>query len=130
MVAGEASVNAATIAEFEKDHSALKAIAEAYVEDAEKFWSDMGGTFDDEASDGEERAASVIAGRKVKRLHRTKVWKWLLITWRMMKCILNVGWTFFQQPVDVALRQHPLAWPSISVSLDQGSDGWSAGDAY
>ncbi len=112
---GEAAVSAATIAIQDEDAAATIAIQERCQADAVRFWLEMG---EEEGGEDEE-------GGKTRELKRTKVWKWLLVTWHMM-AVLGVGWTFFQQPLDPSQRGDPVLWPSITVSLDQGSDGWSA----
>ena len=116
----------AVIAMHEKDDEAMTKIQEDYLEDAENFWKEMStaqvdaATVDDSGDDDDRED-------RTKPPQRGKVWQWVVITWHMMFAILGVGWQWFMQDSDPALRdEDPLQWPSITVSLDQGSDGWSA----
>ena len=52
--------------------------------------------------------------------------RWLAATWQMIVIPTGYGWTMFQVPRDPAKWGNPLAWPSATVTIDQGSDGWSA----
>ena len=133
-------MNAATIAIFEKDAETLKEITEKYCQDAERFWSTMarentnrrgaGGNVEGDGvtdSDEEEGQGQTDTTTQFPKLQRTKVWKWLLVTWHMMKTIVAVGWDRFMVPVEIAERGPAADWPSLTIALDQGGDGWSAG---
>eukprot|EP00959_Pyramimonas_sp_CCMP1952_P347958 7288586-Pyramimonas_sp.AAC.1 len=57
--------------------------------------------------------------------HRGKVWRWLTTTWHHLEVLTGAGWDRFQQPSALDQRRPPLEWPSITLSIDQGGDGWS-----
>ena len=123
----------AVIAIHEGDETAVQKVQEEYVEDAEDFWASMGETGDKllELAESDEEDGDLDAAPKNnpgrKNLQRGKVWKWLLITYHMLSMIFGVGWLHWQQPKDLADRAaNSLDWPSLTISIDQGSDGWSA----
>ena len=86
-------------------------VRETWRDWAEQFWI---GLADDEKE------------VKIPELHRTKVWHWLVLTWSQLVVATGFGWTQFQQPMDREERGPPLQWPTVTVSIDQGGDGWSA----
>ena len=53
--------------------------------------------------------------------------RWLAATWQMMSISTVFGWTMFQVPRDPKEWGDPLSWPSATLTIDQGGDGWSAG---
>lgn len=66
-----------------------------------------------------------------KKLKRVKSCSWLVASEAMLRHVLGInGWLAFQ----VKKRQedpfppHPDSWPGVSVVIDQGSDGWCAGN--
>eukprot|EP00971_Amphidinium_carterae_P190404 3778750-Amphidinium_carterae.4 len=63
-------------------------------------------------------------GPKKTKLHRTKVWQWLRSTHHMLRSTGMQGWGDFLPRQD----QHPASLKSVTVTIDQGSDGWSAGN--
>ena len=134
-----------SIAEFEKDAAMLDASKSAHERDASQYLLKMcDSKFNDEcehdvpdvdadgcsdASCDEPHPCHVAGGVDVnKPLQRTKVWKWLIVTYHMLMSILNVGWMYFKVDLsDPVICEKPEDWSSITVSIDQGSDGWSAG---
>jgi len=62
-----------------------------------------------------------------KQKPRTKAHAWLLGTDKQLQAAVGVGWAGFAIP-EVALRPAPALWPTISLCIDQGSDGWAAGN--
>lgn len=67
-----------------------------------------------------------------KKLKRVKSFQWLVVTESMLKHVFGVrkGWLDFhirEKPED-PLPPNPRSWPSISVVIDQGPDGWCAGN--
>jgi len=97
---GEGAVMEATIALFEGDKAKLRDISEEYQQDAEEFWKTATSIVtpeeesDEEEAGGAEAAAGADGAASAlnrKKLQRTKVWKWLLITYHFLWCVLGVG---------------------------------------
>lgn len=72
---------------------------------------------------GEHKASADIAKRRPR--FRLKAFKWLLALDRMLSVSLGVGLRRFLAWEEHS-RPHPRQWQILTVSLDQGSDGWSA----
>eukprot|EP00971_Amphidinium_carterae_P343874 6483909-Amphidinium_carterae.1 len=68
-----------------------------------------------------------LGGTQVKQAkkHRMKVFAWLRATENMLRCLSGEGWLRFRiaNGSDIA----PELWPSITLTVDQGTDGWSGG---
>ena len=82
------------------------------------------------AADDEAPAAAapdVPKKSRFKELNRTGVWMWLVVAQHMLKTICDATWMFFAIDFLTESRD-PMEWPSLTLSLDQGSDGWSAGE--
>ncbi len=63
-------------------------------------------------------------------IHRGKVWKWVVCTFHVLWVMCGIGWCGFCQSLDETKRNpDPFQWRSITISIDQGSDGWSAGQS-
>lgn len=65
------------------------------------------------------------------KLKRVKSLSWLLASEAMLRHVLGIdGWLAFQvkkQPGDPS-PPNPERWPGVSIVIDQGSDGWCAGN--
>lgn len=99
------------------------AIADAMDDDLEnaavrQTWQDFAEEFWVSCADKEDKAP--------RKLHRTKVWSWLVCTWTMLVAATGRGWDQFIQPEKLEDRGDPLLWPSLTLSIDQGGDGFSA----
>ena len=62
----------------------------------------------------------------MKKLSRGKVWRWLITTWHMLLASSGKSWASLRQVLPDDERGPPLSWPSFTLSIDQGGDGWSA----
>jgi hypothetical protein len=103
-------VTAAVIADAKDDEVERAAVQQSWQVFAEDFWNN-----------------SVESVAKApKKLERTKVWTWLVTTWTMLVIATGRGWDQFIQSGPVDLRAPAISWPSISVAIDQGGDGFSA----
>ena len=61
--------------------------------------------------------------RKPTKKHRLKVFAWLRSTNNALKTVLGIGWSKFK----VDDLKHIRTASSMTLAVDQGSDGWSAG---
>ena len=61
--------------------------------------------------------------KKVRTLFRKNVLRWLKTTGHALRVALGDHWAAFMVPDPAPPASQ---WPSISVSIDQGGDGWSA----
>ena len=93
-----------------KDEGAVAVATEHWYDLALNTWRDLSG--------------KKGAGIKPRQNYRRKALKWLLALERMLR-LYGVSFKQFLQPVDKALREHPSTWPTLSLCLDQGSDGWA-----
>ena len=143
---GEGPVTATTIAMHERDDRRLKAIANDFQHSAEKFYTamqnedagedpdleDSDETDHEAGQDNPEDAASSAQAQEETGVgvayKRTSVWKWVLVSDHMLWSALGGGWSLFMIPRARDRQKQPEDWPSLTMSLDQGGDGWSAGD--
>lgn len=51
---------------------------------------------------------------------------WLVAVDHQLRISCGFGLVFFQQPPEVEKRTAATGWPTLSIHLDQGSDGWAA----
>ena len=75
------------------------------------------------------KAHAVDAENKPKppqKLFRSKAWSWLAATDHQLRAFTGRGWDAWYQPSEPSERKPYLEWTFVTVSLDQGSDGWSA----
>lgn len=75
------------------------------------------------------RAHTTVASERPQsaaKLQRTKAWWWLVATNHQLQAGVGRNWTFWCQPSSLADRGPPSTWPGVTVSIDQGSDGWAA----
>ena len=93
----------ATLALEHGDEGDIEQARNEYKEMALAFWKEA-----------EETA------KKPKKLHRTKVYSWLRGTHHALKVATGRGWEQFK------VAGPPSSWPSVTLAVDQGSDGWSA----
>ena len=71
--------------------------------------------------------AKGLKTEKPQTLRRNKSYKWLCSTEHMLGCGLGRGWTAFSVPQgDDEKEESYDNWPTITVAIDQGSDGWCA----
>ena len=67
------------------------------------------------------------AGPQPRPLCRTKVYEWLVTVTSMLLVATCETFEAFVQPPDVSKRDPDAAtWMSITITIDQGGDGWSA----
>jgi len=59
-----------------------------------------------------------------ERRHKSKVWR--LATDRAVQVVCGRGWGSFAVTPDMDANLLPGSWPTVCVSLDQGTDGWAA----
>lgn len=97
------------------DREAVEAEAKAWRKQALAFWSTAAGGAEE---GGKEE--------KQKKRHRVKVYEWLLSTDKLLQVCTSQGWVQFALPADPVLRGPPSLWPTCTVAVDQGSDGWGA----
>ena len=57
-----------------------------------------------------------------RQFHRTKSYEWIVATSHMLMIAMGKTWLFFKP----AAGASPESWPCATVTVDQGSDGWSA----
>ena len=100
-----------TLAQETSDMESLREVQANWRDSAKAFWKSMAG-------DG--------APKPLAKLHRLKVLRWLAASWMHLVVATGRGWDQFQVAEDPAQRGDPLTWPSVTVTIDQGSDGWSA----
>ena len=80
---------------------------------AEAYWSAQAGIAEKETRSMKPERANAL--------------RWLAATEHMIVAACGWGWQKFQQPDDVAKRHpQPERWPVVTLSIDQGSDGWCA----
>jgi hypothetical protein len=60
-----------------------------------------------------------------KTLKRTKVYEWLVATNHMLHVATGAAWLRRKRPAAVSPEEERCL-PSVTLSIDQGSDGWSA----
>lgn len=83
-------------------------------ESAEAFWAHQAGL-------GEKN-------KKQKVPERTSALRWLTATEHMLRAATGCGWErFFVNETNAVVMSSPATWPSATLCIDQGSDGWSAG---
>ena len=74
-----------------------------------------------------------LRGEEVEQLpapdkrERKKAFAWLLAVDNMLKVMGLGGFGRYIQPKQVCERDKPENWPILSISIDQGSDGWTGG---
>ena len=72
-----------------------------------------------------------VAKRKLEnrapKWHRKKALEWLLATEQQLTVCTGQGWVQFQQSPEETSPKHPRDWPTLSLGVDQGGDGWCAG---
>ena len=95
--------------EFE-NHEEIKISQDNWREAATHFWANAA---------GEKNPAH-------KKQHRLKVLRWLAGTAHQLRIATGRSWQQFIIPAEEGRRSDPLEWPSITLAVDQGSDGWSA----
>eukprot|EP00971_Amphidinium_carterae_P056314 1111814-Amphidinium_carterae.2 len=93
---------------------AFQSGSEDAVVDAKRTWKEVALQYFQQAS----------KGSKAPKLHRTKVYEFLTTTNFQLLVGTGNGWDKYIVPVDTPLS--PLDWPSATVWVDQGADGWSA----
>ena len=81
-----------------------------------KSWKEMALDFWRNAGEG---------GATAPTLYRTKAFQWLVATGFQLMTATGRGWSSFLLAPEIE-RPPPECWNSITVSIDQGSDGWSA----
>ena len=96
------------------DEEAIKAESEAWRKQAIAYWAAAAA-----AAEGEGK-------EKQTKRHRVKAYEWLLSTDKLLQVCTSQGWKQFALPADPVLRGPPSLWPTCSVAIDQGSDGWGA----
>jgi len=66
----------------------------------------------------------------VKKIKRVKSFTWLVASEAMLKHVagLRDGWLTFRvrEQLTSDLPPNPKSWPSLSLAIDQGTDGWCA----
>ena len=103
--------NAVTLAAEFGDEAEIKESQANWRETAATFWSSMGAN----------RAAPPWP-----KLQRLKILRWLMGTTMQLISVFGRGWSTFAVPEKQEDRADPLTWRSITLNIDQGSDGWSA----
>jgi hypothetical protein len=102
---------AVTLAVETGNEQEIREVKANWKETAANFWRSM---------------ASEEKPTPFQKLNRLKVLRWLAATWMQLLVALGHAWTAFVISRDEAERGDPLEWPSITLCIDQGSDGWSA----
>ena len=97
------------------DREAVEAESKAWRKQALAFWSTAAG--------GAEEGGNE---EKQKKRHRVKVYEWLLSIDKLLHVCTSQGWVQCALPADPVLRGPPSLWPTCTVAVDQGSDGWGA----
>ena len=69
--------------------------------------------------------AGVEHVRKKRKVHRSSAREFLISLHNMLLQMLGVGLMYFVVSAAMGAR-NPLSWPSLGVSLDEGSDGLCA----
>lgn len=92
-------------------HGAL--VQEAWRKMATRFWFGH--------STPEEARATTGA-----KIHRVMAKHWLWATSHQLESACGCSWRHWQLPADEGERPPAAAWRTITVSIDQGSDGWAA----
>ena len=82
--------------------------------DAKKTWKEVALQF----------FADAAKQSKSPKLHRTKAFEWLCSTNYMLLVCTGFSWDRFIIPANCT--KPALSWPSCTVTVDQGSDGWSS----
>lgn len=59
--------------------------------------------------------------------HRKKAFEWLVASHNQLEHVTGIdGWSHFQLDADASKRPVWSEWPTATVCIDQGSDGWCA----
>lgn len=112
-VMGDADLKAAQALE-DQDAAAIQNEQRDWQTQAEQFWSVQMGRC---SIDGMAKGAP--------KRHRTKAKAWLSACDHMLVAMTGSGFKHFVQPTVEAERGPPASWPCITLSIDQGSDGWA-----
>ena len=94
-----------------RDEDALRIVQANWRETAADFWRSLG---------------TDSPPKPFKKLHRMKTLRWLAATWWQLVVATGSGWLQFALDRDIAKNGNPLTWKSLTLTIDQGSDGWSA----
>lgn len=95
---------------------AMAAMTERWEQDAWNFWV------------GADTGAEASGGTKTRaKLFRAKAWRLFCALNHMLVVCRGVGLSAFAVPASSDRRQEPHLWPTLTLSLDQRSDGWSMG---
>ena len=93
------------------------------IEEAQLAWATTAADFWRAHSGGNSAEAKPTTPAK---LHRSKAAIFLAASQHQLQAACGRGWEAFVVPAVDTPRPPPSAWPAITVSLDQGSDGWAA----
>ena len=110
-------VTDATMAFTDGDAGDVAVARHSWYEVAASFWAGQSGA---------DASGSCGKGNKQKTLCRAKVFEWLAATAMFLVVATGTGWQQFQQSLDPGARGDARLWKSLTLSIDQGSDGWSA----
>ena len=100
------------IAMAERDEKKIEEETREWKKVAARHWSKMSLTPGDMPDE-----------RKIVR-HRAKTFEWLIGAEHMLWISTALRWCSFAQPPEEEKRGPPEDWPILTLSVDQGSDGW------